>query len=79
MKGQKNNSSLQSYSETETEKVIVGYKETDGQRVPVYEERPVVDYSNALSLDDMMEKVNIIFRLKQRLCLVKMKLMWLEA
>lgn len=52
--------SLQSYSETETEKIIVGYKETDGQRVPVYEERPVVDYSNALSLDEMNEKVNTI-------------------
>lgn len=52
--------SLQSYSETETEKVIVGYKETDGQRVPVYEEQAAIDYSNALSLDDMMEKVNTV-------------------
>lgn len=51
---------LQSQSATETEKIIVGYEETDGQKVPVYGERPVVDYSNALSLDEMQEKVDTI-------------------
>lgn len=51
---------LYSYSETETEKIIVGYKETDGKKEPIYDEQQAIDYSNALSLDDMMEKANTI-------------------
>lgn len=42
-----------SYSDTETEQKLIGYQEVEGVQQPVYEESPKVDYSHAVSLNEL--------------------------